>query len=62
MQDSFGNMFENILNEEFHRLEKDYDGLQLVLDGIHYNCICDCTKNYGKTCKYPDKYRDGGCK
>lgn len=24
--------------------------------------ICDCGRNYGKTCKYPDKYRNGGCK
>lgn len=22
---------------------------------------CDCESNYGKTCKYPEKYRDGGC-
>lgn len=24
--------------------------------------ICDCEKNYGKACKYPEKYKDGGCK
>ena len=23
---------------------------------------CDCDTNYGKDCKYPDKYKDGGCK
>ncbi len=22
---------------------------------------CDCTKNYGKSCKHPDKYASGGC-
>ena len=25
-------------------------------------CVCDCEKNYGKTCKHPEKYKDGGCK
>lgn len=24
--------------------------------------VCDCTKNYGKACKHPDRYREGGCK
>ena len=23
--------------------------------------ICDCEKNYGKSCKYPQKYNNGGC-
>lgn len=25
------------------------------------NYLCDCDNNYGRGCKYPDKYRDGGC-
>ena len=50
------------LKEEFDKLEKDYDGLQLVLDSIKDNYVCDCMKNYGKTCKYPEKYRKEGCK
>lgn len=24
--------------------------------------VCDCTKNNGKACKHPEKYRKGGCK
>lgn len=24
--------------------------------------ICDCPKNYGRACKKPDKYKNGGCK
>lgn len=23
--------------------------------------VCDCMKNYGKACKNPSKYREGGC-
>lgn len=23
--------------------------------------ICDCHKNYGKKCLYPEEYREGGC-
>lgn len=23
--------------------------------------ICDCEKNYGKDCLYPEKYENGGC-
>lgn len=23
--------------------------------------VCDCGKSYGKRCKHPDKYRNGGC-
>lgn len=26
----------------------------------HY--VCDCMKNYGKACKHPDRYVEGGCK
>ena len=62
MKDSF----ESKLKEEFDKLEKDYDGwqsrLQLVLNSIRDSYVCDCEKNYGKNCKYPGKYRDGGCK
>ena len=25
------------------------------------NYVCDCEKNYGKNCKHPEKYREGGC-
>lgn len=25
----------------------------------HY--VCECMKNYGGDCKYPSKYREGGC-
>lgn len=24
--------------------------------------ICDCPRNYGRACKKPDKYKNGGCK
>jgi len=27
-----------------------------------HSYICDCTKNYGKKCLNPEKYREGGCK
>lgn len=47
--------FENKLKEEFEKLEKGYDGLQLILESIKDNYVCDCMKNYGKTCKYPEK-------
>lgn len=30
--------------------------------GIKDNYVCDCMKNYGKDCLFPEKYRDGGCK
>lgn len=26
------------------------------------NYVCDCMKNYGNICKYPEKYKNGGCK
>lgn len=29
---------------------------------IHSGCVCDCGKNYGKSCLYPEKYLSGGCK
>lgn len=58
--------FEKKIKEEFDKLEKDYDGLQLVLDSMKDSYVCDCGKgfpwNFGKVCKYPEKYRDGGCK
>lgn len=54
-------LFESKLNEEFDKLDKDYDGLQLVLYNIKDSYVCDCEKNYGKSCKYPEKHRDGGC-
>lgn len=25
-------------------------------------CVCDCEKAYGKLCKHPDEYKNGGCK
>lgn len=34
-----------------------YKELDLV---DHY--VCDCEVNYGKDCKFPIKYREGGCK
>ena len=36
----------------------DVDVFELILED---NYICDCEKNYGKDCKYPEKYREGGC-
>ena len=27
-----------------------------------YLCDCDKAWNFGKLCKYPEKYKDGGCK
>ena len=62
MKDTFESVFENTLKEEFDKLEKDYDGLQLVMDSIKDKYVCDCHKNYGKDCLFPDKYRGGGCK
>ncbi|MNR66748.1 hypothetical protein D3C85_1904060 [compost metagenome] len=40
--------------------EEEIDDLISALEGDYY--ICDCGKNYGKKCKYPEKYRNGGCK
>ena len=54
--------FEYKLKEEFDKLDKDYDVLQSVLNSIRDSYVCDCEKNYGKNCMYPEKYRDGGCK
>ena len=34
MKDTFESVFENTLKEEFDKLEKDWDGLQLVMDSI----------------------------
>lgn len=28
---------------------------------IKEHFVCDCTKNYGKACKHPDRYVEGGC-
>lgn len=43
----------------FKQALADYEGVRQELkDG----CVCDCTKNYGKSCKHPDKYTSGGCK
>ena len=36
--------FESKLKEEFDKLEKDYDGLQLVLNSIKDSYVCDCEK------------------
>ena len=57
-------LFESKLKEEFDKLDKDYDGLQLVLDKIADSYICDCGRswNTGKSCMFPDRYRNGGCK
>lgn len=29
--------------------------------GVEDSYICDCHRAYGKMCKYPQKYREGGC-
>lgn len=60
MQDTF----EKRLKEEFDKLEKDYDALEFILDKAKDSYLCDCEKkfNFGKLCKYPEKYKDGGCK
>ena len=34
------------------------DVFELILED---NYICDCTKNYGKDCRHPERYREGGC-
>ena len=36
--------FESKLKEEFGKLDKDYNGLQLVLDNIKDGYVCDCEK------------------
>lgn len=58
------NEFELKLKEEFDKLEKDYDVIEFVLDKAKDSYLCDCEKkfNFGKLCKYPEKYKDGGCK
>lgn len=60
MQDEF----EIKLKEEFDKLDRDYDVLEFVLDKAKDSYLCDCDKdwNFGKLCKYPEKYKDGGCK
>ena len=54
--------FEKYVKEEFDKMLKDYDRVHDVLWGALEKCICDCDKNYGNLCKYPEKYKDGGCK
>ena len=60
--------FEQLVKQEFDKMTKDYDRVHDVLWGalasspLSDQCICDCDTNYGKDCKYPDKYKDGGCK
>lgn len=41
---------------------ENYSEYFIEQPNLEDNYVCDCTKNYGKTCKYPEKYRDGGCK
>jgi hypothetical protein len=64
MQDTSEDGFESKLKEEFDKLEKDYDVTEFVLDKAKDSYLCDCGKkfNFGKLCKYPEKYKDGGCK
>lgn len=37
MKDTFESVFEDTLKEEFDKLEKDYDGLQIVMDRVSAN-------------------------
>lgn len=52
--------FQILTDDNFH-MEL---GLPLWFDTylIQDNYIYDCENNYGKNCKYPDRYRNGGCK
>lgn len=36
------------------------DSEQMKIDKHSY--ICDCHRAYGKKCRYPEKYREGGCR
>lgn len=36
----------------------DVDMFDLTVEDAY---VCDCEKNYGKDCKHPEKYREGGC-
>ncbi len=40
-------------------LEEDRD--KVYTGALCGEYVCDCTKNYGKSCKHPDKYVSGGC-
>lgn len=42
-----GSLPPSLLASEYLKLEDKY--------------VCDCMENYGKTCKHPEKYRNGGC-
>lgn len=53
--------FEKKVKEEFDKLDRDYDGLKLILDNTKDSYVCDCERNYGKACKYPDRYKNEGC-
>lgn len=41
-------------------LEQDKD--KIYIGALCGDYVCDCTKNYGKSCKHPDRYVSGGCK
>lgn len=32
-----------------------------VEERIEDSYVCDCGRNYGGRCQYPEKYRSGGC-
>lgn len=51
---------EEILLGEYLRCHVDGETFQDSLKDIY--CVCDCEKAYGKRCKYPEKYLNGGCK
>ena len=57
----------NLLNDPEYReqwvKEQLEQSTEYFLDqiGIKDNYICDCHKNHGKDCLFPEKYRNGGC-
>ncbi len=58
---------ERRLEEYFQKHKQDWElWLEQDKDRVYTGALCggytcDCTKNYGKSCKHPDKYASGGC-
>jgi hypothetical protein len=45
-----------------HTVEGFASGEWIEIPAINDKYVCDCPVNYGKDCKYPEKYREEGCK
>lgn len=51
-----------VLSEKQHSLKDWLEGVELPVYQEQCARVCDCEKNYGKGCLYPEKYLSGGCK